>query len=78
MGVITTITNSSSYSASDCFNNSSSRSINCMSEAERHAGYRPYDSSHYRSSGYRHSGSSPSDSVIVCINSYCIIVCEMC
>ena len=37
MGVVTNITKSSSYSASNCCNNSSSHSISCMSEAERHA-----------------------------------------
>ena len=57
VGVVTNITKSSSYSASDCRNNSSSHSINCMSEAECHARDRCYDSSHDRSRGYRRSGS---------------------
>ena len=57
VGVVTNITKSSSYSASGCCNNSSSHSINCMSEVERYARDRSYDSSHYRSSGYRRSGS---------------------
>ena len=46
MGVVTNITKSSSYSASDCCNNSSSHPIN-----------RRYDSSHDKSSGYRRNGS---------------------
>ena len=57
VGVVTNITKSSSYSASGCCNNSSSHSINCMSEADRHAKGRRYDSSHDRSSAYRSSGS---------------------
>ena len=57
MGVVTNITKSSSYSASNCCNNSSSHSISCMSEAERHVEDRHYDSSHDRTSAYRSSGS---------------------
>ena len=56
MGVVTNITKSSSYSASNCCNNSS-HSISCMSETERHPRDRRYDSSHDRSSGYRRNGS---------------------
>ena len=57
VGVVINITKNKSYSASDCCNISSSHSINCMSEAERHSRDRRYDSSHDRSSGYRRSGS---------------------
>ena len=57
VSVVTNTTKSSSYLASDCCDNSSSHSINCISEAERHVRGRLYDSSHYRSSGCRHSGS---------------------
>ena len=57
VGVLPNITKSSSYSASDCCNNSISHTIYCMSEAERNARDRRYDSSHDKSSGHGRIGS---------------------
>ena len=79
MVVVTNITKSSSYSASNCCNNSSSHSINCMSEAERHARERDVMTVVI-------IGLVVTDVtvllqremiVIICINCYCIFICEL-